>query len=86
MRTYHYPTHEPTVQHDKASYVPTQKPSKEADVYTYDDQIYYGETGYQSSGKSDKSSSKKSKSSKKSSSKSSSKKSSSKKSGKHEKA
>jgi len=94
VRTYHYPTHEPTVKHGKTSYSPTQKPSKEAEEYTYDDQIYYGETGYEASGKSsDKSSdksSKKSKSSKKnsdkSSSKSSSKKSSKKSSGKDKKA
>jgi len=87
VRTYHYPTHEPTVKHGKTSYSPTQKPSKEAEEYTYDDQIYYGETGYEASGKSsdkssDKSSSKKSKSSKKSSDKSSSKKSSKKSSSK----
>jgi len=84
----HQPTQSPTIQHGKVSHSPTAKPNGKADddsVYTFDDQVYYGDTVFEetqdsSSTKKSKKSSKKSsnKSSKKSSKKSSDKKTSSK--------
>jgi len=78
VETIHRPTQSPTVKHGKVSHSPTAKPNGKADddtVYTVDDQIYYGETGYEASGKQSKSSGKSSKSKKSGKSKKSSKKS-----------